>query len=168
MSSSKARSRFLASLAMVSSFLVTLAPAVARAQNAASQTPAESDPPAPRPPLVWGGASLFTVAYLASAAGAATAYTDDAGTYSSRTILWVPAVGPFILMGSVSSAGWDSLLALDGLAQVAGLTLFVYGLATSNHATRAPSATSSEPGLRISVAPFALHGASGAALVGTF
>jgi len=104
--------------------------------------------------LAQAGASLFALTYLASAFVAATGYESGSGTDTSRATLWIPAVGPFITMGSVKAAGQDALLVLDGLSQVVGVTLFVYGLEAK------PSA--------VSVAPSAAHGAPGAALFATF
>jgi len=152
----------------VAALLTTALLAAGTSAHAQTSTTAAAPGPAPTTEtaphsktLVWAGASLFTLTYLASAVGATTAYADDAGTASSRTLLWVPAVGPFIMMGSISGIGWDALLALDGLAQIGGLTLFVYGLAS-------PPARSAADAPKVSIAPFAVRGASGAALVGTF
>jgi hypothetical protein len=63
---------------------------------------------------------------------------------------------------------------LDGLAQVAGLTLFAYGLTQPQpsppgaHPGPAPAQRTGVDRMTLSLAPFALRGASGAALVGTF
>jgi hypothetical protein len=105
-------------------------------------------------PLAQVGASLFALTYLASALVAATGYDSTSGTDTSRAALWIPAVGPFIMLGSVKAAGQDALLVLDGLSQVAGLTLFVYGLESKT--------------LAVSVAPTAARGAPGASLFARF
>jgi hypothetical protein len=104
--------------------------------------------------LARAGASLFALAYLASALSAATGYESTSGTDTSRAALWIPAAGPFIMMGNVKAAGQDALLVLDGLSQVVGLTLLVYGL-------------DAKP-LAVSVAPSTAHGAPGAAFFATF
>ena len=173
----EARSKpVVAGLLSVATMACTAAlPAPAHAQASAAMpaatptTPAAtSDPNVTRPapsPLIWTGATLFTLSYIASAVGATTGYDDDAGLTSSRAILWVPVVGPFIQVGSTSSAGWNILLALDGLAQIGGLTLFVYGIATSPRPTAVRSAPTA---LTLSVSPLIAPGASGATLVGTF
>lgn len=105
-------------------------------------------------PLAWAGASLFALTYLASALVATTGYASASDTDTPRAALWVPAAGPFIMMGRVKAAGQDALLVLDGLSQVAGLTLFVYGL-------------ESKP-LAVSVAPSTAYGAPGAMLFARF
>lgn len=118
------------------------------AQSAASRTPrAESA-------LAWSGASLFALTYLGSALAATTAYATPSGTDSSRAALWIPAVGPWVMLGSRGSAAQDTLVVLDGVAQAVGLTMFVYGLASSPVA--------------VSVTPSAARGAPGAALLATF
>jgi hypothetical protein len=147
---------------------------------------ARAEPPTPAPPpwhegepvppgyhrashvrrgLVAGGASLFVLPYLASAIAATTGYTMDAGTESARGVLWVPAVGPFIMMGSTRSAGLDALLVLDGLAQIGGITLFACGLATPEPVI-APNAPAEPP--RVSLAPLVTRGGSGLVLMGSF
>jgi hypothetical protein len=152
---------------------MTSAPPAARAQAAVPPAPtvavaaAASPPPLPRPrrALVWGGASLFALSYMPSAFSAATGYQADDGTRSSRTAMWVPLVGPFVTLGRTSSAGADTLLVLDGLAQIAGLTLFVYGLASAA-AGISPHDASSH--VTLAIAPLADRRAPGASVVGTF
>ena len=150
---------------------------VARAQTATPQEPAASwhdgDPvPAgyrrvlhPRRDLLAIGASLFVLPYMASAIAATTGYPSDASTDSTRTVMWVPAVGPFVMLGSSSSAAADLFLVLDGLAQLGGLSLFVYSLATPR-----ASLLRDEPerAATITIAPVFARGVSGAALVGRF
>jgi hypothetical protein len=144
----------------------TAPPAPASAPSAStSGGGAKAHASSTRSVLVPIGASLFALPYLASAASAASAYGTDDGTSSSRAALWIPAVGPFIQMGSAGSAGAGVLLALDGLAQVGGLTMLVYGLA-SPPVFFAPSDDRSTP--RISLVPLRASRASGAALFGIF
>ncbi len=137
----------------------------AQAAAAASTEAPSSRPRNAKRALVWAGASLFALSYLAAALVATTGYDTDDGTSSSRDALWVPVAGPFVMMGSASSVGGDVLLALDGLAQIGGLTMFAYGLAT-------PTTTriSGEPHSRVefSIAPVFARGSSGAAIVATF
>jgi hypothetical protein len=113
--------------------------------------------------MVWAGASIFALSYLASAFSATTGYTADDGPMSSRTLLWVPAVGPFVMMGSTSSVAADVILAVDGLAQIGGLTMFVYGLGA-----RGAAHVDTPSGPHVSVAPLVAHRVSGATLVLTF
>jgi hypothetical protein len=147
------------------------APPAAPHALASTPSPSASSGGAPahgsstRSALVPIGASFFALPYLASAASAASAYGTDDGTSSSRAALWIPAAGPFIQMGSAGSAGAGVLLALDGLAQVGGLTMLVYGLA-SPPIFFAPSDDRSTP--RISIMPLRAARASGAALFGIF
>ena len=130
------------------------APALSSREATAQTAPARAVPRRQEAPLAQAGASLFALTYLASALAATTGYGSTSGTDSSRAALWVPAAGPFIMMGSVKAAGQDALLVLDGLSQVAGVTLFVYGLESK------PSA--------VTVVPSVARGAPGAALFATF
>ena len=132
---------------------------------AASAAPSLPPPPRPRTPLVWGGASLFALSYVASSYSATTGYEADDGTTSSRTVMWVPLVGPFVMLGSIHAAGDDALLVLDGLAQIGGLTLFVYGL-TSPASVAAPREASRPATL--SFAPLVDRRMGGASVTGTF
>jgi hypothetical protein len=169
MSSFRAR---LASLALVAS-LGLARPALAQSANATSSAAVTPDPSTSpsadeiRPiarPLMWTGATVFSATYLASAIGATTAYDDEAGTVSSRGFLWIPIAGPFLLIPTTQGAGWDTLLALDGVAQIAGLAIFTTGLALKHMNPKKPVASA----LSVSVAPLVTRGASGAALIGTF
>jgi hypothetical protein len=79
--------------------------------------------------LVITGAILFGVPYLYSAGGAALG-SDAYGSRDNKlAALWVPCLGPFIEMGQTDSASARYILALDGLAQSAGMAMFIYGLA---------------------------------------
>jgi hypothetical protein len=119
----------------------------------------------PRRWLVSAGATLFALSYLGSAAGATTSYDTDDETASSRAALWIPAIGPFLVMGDTKSASADVLLALDGLAQIGGLTMFVYGLALPV-SVLIPKVAGSD--VECSVRLFAMRGAPGGSIEGTF
>jgi hypothetical protein len=96
--------------------------------------------------LVIGGAVLFGSTYLLSAftatVGAANAsencsinmaFGSNQGCNSGNplTALFIPAVGPFIQMAhSGNTAVGNFWLALDGVAQVGGITMFLVGLAS--------------------------------------
>ncbi len=108
---------------------------------------------------------MLALPYLGSALGATTGYDTEDGDTNSRGALWIPLVGPFVVMGDTKSAGVDVVLALDGLAQIAGLTMLIYGLA-SPVVVLIPKVAAGP--MTISVAPLAERGASGASLVGTF
>ena len=157
--------------------LLLAASATAPAAYADPPAPAPSPAAEPAPPpgthpvrrvrraLVAGGASLFAIPYLASAAVAADGYSDATASMSDRGALWIPVVGPFVMMGRTSSAGYDALLVLDGLAQAAGISLFVYGLATPVTVLEPDEA---KPAATIRLAPVVAKGMSGAVLAGTF
>src|SRR5277367_3902028 len=72
-------------------------------------------------PLVWIGASIFSVSYIAAALDATTSYLSDTDITTPHGALWIPVVGPFIVMGKTSGGGNEFLLALDGAAQIGGL-----------------------------------------------
>jgi hypothetical protein len=170
-SSRSSRSRAAIALTLLASVTsLTLDPSRALAQSASStpETSAASPPltstPHARNGLVLGGALLFVLPYIASAIAATTSYTTDSGTEASRGVLWVPAVGPFILLGKASSAAAGVVLVADGLAQVGGLTMFSIGLAMPKSGVGVETRT----GARLSVSPLLLNGASGASLTATF
>jgi hypothetical protein len=76
--------------------------------------------------LIIGGAVTFGVLYLLSAATAAAAddFTDD------LTPLYIPAVGPFITIGTANAEGAGTfLLIVDGIAQSGGLLMAILGIA---------------------------------------
>jgi hypothetical protein len=114
--------------------------------------------------LVAGGGSLFATLYLASALAAADGYDSPDGTSNPRGSLWIPAAGPFIMLGHTTSALADVFLVLDGLGQLGGLTMFVYGIATPK-AILVPADTTTT---KVDVVPLVGAGISGAALVGRF
>ena len=114
--------------------------------------------------LTAGGATLFALSYLASALAATTAYEGDASQTSSRGLLWIPAAGPFMMLGSATAAG-GALAVLDGLAQLGGLTMFAWGLATPSSAS-SPADHETRPA--VSIAPVVIAGASGAMLTARF
>jgi hypothetical protein len=131
-----------------------------------SVVPAVAQPAGAPGVLMRVGASVFALTYLGSSLAATTAFYTDSASSSYRTDLWVPFVGPFAQMASTSSAGLDVLLALDGLAQLGGMAMFVYGVAQTRPVGVASNGPSNAP--RLSLASLAVRGGSGAALVGTF
>lgn len=80
--------------------------------------------------LIVGGAVTFGVTYLFNVIGAAAAH-DANGGGTPADALYAPVIGPFILMGSHSTdtALGKVGLAIDGLAQAAGATMLICGLA---------------------------------------
>jgi hypothetical protein len=82
---------------------------------------------------VVGGAVTLGVMWLISAfvaAGAQDVTNATGGHSNPDAALYVPVVGPFIQMGSTSSALGNMTLLVDGLAQTGGFALLVYGLTT--------------------------------------
>jgi hypothetical protein len=78
--------------------------------------------------LVIGGAVTFGTLYLFTALGASI--SNDAGTPASA--LYIPGVGPFIQLAqcnSPCSATGNFFLAVDGVAQLGGIAMFIAGLA---------------------------------------
>ncbi|MEJ7732346.1 MAG: hypothetical protein WKG00_24470 [Polyangiaceae bacterium] len=78
--------------------------------------------------LLIGGAVTFGALYLISAATASAA--QDAGSGDEFTPLYIPAVGPFVTIGTTNAEGLGTfLLIVDGVAQSGGLLMAVLGLA---------------------------------------
>lgn len=82
--------------------------------------------------MIVGGAVLFGTMYLitgfVAAAGADSATAN--GTSNQYGALWVPGVGPFLQMTNTSTAMGNYVLAIDGLAQCAGLAMLIYGISS--------------------------------------
>ena len=81
--------------------------------------------------LVVGGAVTFGVVYLLGGILPATIGTEAKAT--ELTPLFAPVVGPFITMGTIGNATGTAtarvFLAIDGLAQAAGVAMLIAGLA---------------------------------------
>ena len=99
-----------------------------------------------KPLLVAGGVSLG-VLYLANVAisineqSNSSSFNGFAYFPPRFDALCVPFAGPFIALGNYrnsTEAGTVLLLIADGLAQLAGLTLFVIGLVGEQNPERAP------------------------------
>lgn len=117
-------------------------------------------PPPPRKPFVEGqpapegyrlqtgpnkrmlvaGAAMFGGAYLFSVLGAAFALGEEGPDQDKWAPLFVPVVGPWVTLGTASDQAFNGratdgdelgiLLVLDGVAQAAGLTIFIIGAAS--------------------------------------
>ena len=110
---------------------------------------------------------MFATLYFASALAASDGYNSPDGTSNPRGSLWIPGVGPFIMLGHSSSAIADVFLVLDGLGQLGGLSMLVYGIATPT-TVLVPADTT---GRKLEVVPLVGAGGggvSGAAVVGSF
>lgn len=140
--------------------------------------PPEPPPPPSKAPerqearvLIVTSASVFTLAYLASAIGATTGFDSDTSVDAPRGALWIPAVGPFIAIGTSPHrpAGVTALYALDGVVQVASLSLFVTGLVLQHEGSTSAATAGTHAKLwTLTLAPEWTGGGPGAALVGTF
>ena len=81
--------------------------------------------------LAIGGGVMFGSMYLLSAFGAAVA--SDTGDKNAWPF-WVPAIGPFIAIGTEHNSGAGSssltfLYVIDGLVQTGGLAMLIAGIA---------------------------------------
>lgn len=77
--------------------------------------------------LLIGGAVTFGSLYLLSAITASS--LRDASIADDVTPLYIPAVGPFVTIGTTSSEGLGTfLLIVDGVAQSGGLLMAILGL----------------------------------------
>lgn len=93
--------------------------------------------------MIVGGAVMFGALYLidllvwaggqdsASSCSSTAAYGYSGGNcQNSFNTMWVPAAGPFLQMASSGTSATGSVvLAVDGLAQCAGIAMFIYGIA---------------------------------------
>lgn len=87
--------------------------------------------------LMATGGTVFAVSYLATVISAAAINPDscrlienDLGCRSANWPIYVPLVGPFIQMGYLEGENRNvgrALLAVDGVVQGAGLTMFLIG-----------------------------------------
>jgi hypothetical protein len=112
--------------------------------------------------MIIGGAVTFGVTYGVSAFAAAISAdlrkTDPSSTDISA--LWIPALGPFLLLGQADSSTGKFYLVQLGIAQTAGAIMLVYGLTSPK--------TVLVRNDQLSITPMIVHGASGLAVSGTF
>jgi hypothetical protein len=74
---------------------------------------------------------LYLISILTAAANGDVASADTPPRSNPATALYIPAVGPFIQMGHDNgSATANVFLAIDGIAQSAGVAMFIYGIAS--------------------------------------
>lgn len=117
--------------------------------------------------LVVGGAVLFGTTYLFSALGAAIGADANPGQTNPYSALLIPGAGPFIQMfQSGNSSVGNFFLALDGLCQVGGISMFAIGLAAPKTVLVRNDLANSAP--RLSIVPIVGPDRSGMSLVGTF
>ncbi len=127
----------------------------------------------PSTAFVVGGLVTFGLAYSAAAVTGAVKQDHcgvaNANTSICRTETWplyIPLAGPFIQIGTVQGTDKNTitaLLVIDGVVQVAGVAMFIYGLAHRSELVRY-----SEEKPRLQLAPFAFTNTAGLVAVGTF
>lgn len=118
--------------------------------------------------LVIGGAVTFGVMYLITAfTGALLDSADElAGNTNMFVPLYVPAVGPFIAIGTTgATAGGAFMLALDGVVQCGGLAMGIAGIAAPQSIIVRNDADVSKPSFKVT--PMAVgQGGMGLGIVG--
>jgi|HubBroStandDraft_6_1064221.scaffolds.fasta_scaffold414253_2 hypothetical protein len=97
--------------------------------------------------MVLAGAITFGSTYLVSALTAASLLAADSSDNGGYAALFAPLAGPFAAIGTLHSSGAGTLwLVLDGLGQVAGATMLIYGLAAEEkYLQRTPVAVLTHP-----------------------
>jgi hypothetical protein len=79
--------------------------------------------------LVIAGASVFGGVYLLTCMGAAIAH-DESSNPEQFDPLFIPVAGPFVTIHTADANATGTFgLVIDGLAQTAGLSMFIAGLA---------------------------------------
>ena len=117
---------------------------------------------------VIAGAVVFGSLYLLSTMAAAASSDNHGSSSSSLGALWVPGVGPFIQMASTREATGKYLLAIDGLGQLAGGALFVYGLSSPKIVLVRNDLTAVKAKPKVRPVPMAMGRGAGVGLLGTF
>ena len=121
--------------------------------------------------LVIAGGISFGVTYLAAAGVAVQVQNDEFDRVDEvfededdASVLYIPVVGPFIAAGRLGDrhGGAAAVAAFDGLAQAAGLSMFIAGLAAKEMVLVKEEQTT------VGLAPGAVGTASGMTLVGSF
>lgn len=83
--------------------------------------------------LTIAGISVFGGAYFLSLLGAFSSVSDGGSNSGSYAALFIPVIGPWIVLGTDdSNSGLAGIMVLDGLAQAAGATMFIIGMATGD------------------------------------
>jgi hypothetical protein len=125
------------------------------------------------PGLIWGGVTVWAVAYSAAAITGGVA--NDACTASSslcvtgREILYVPIVGPFAALSGVNGTGsstMKTMLALDGAFQLGGVAMTLTGIILS--ASSSSRAAHAAVERKLIVAPYATGSSAGLGALGHF
>jgi hypothetical protein len=117
--------------------------------------------------LVVGGAVTFGTLYFFSALAAAVSADANPGQSNPLWPMWIPGIGPFIQMTQGSSATGNMFLALDGVAQTAGLAMLFVGL-TSPKTVLVRNDLSADAKPTVRAMPIVGRNMTGVGVVGTF
>lgn len=118
--------------------------------------------------LIVGGAVTFGCLYFISALVAAGNADANSGSSNPAAALWVPGIGPFIQMTKTDSSTANVFLAIDGVAQSAGLAMFIVGLTVPRTVLVRNDLLGKSPKLQLQAVPLVARDMSGAGVVGTF
>jgi len=119
--------------------------------------------------LLISGAALFGVAYIASVTAAAVAGGQELEERENRLdYLFIPVVGPFVAIDSDAPGGETALLAIDGAAQLIGVSLFAISFAVTETIIEPMEYDDEALAPPLFVAPTVGRGFSGVTLTGSF
>ena len=119
--------------------------------------------------LIVGGAVLFGTMYFFSVLVAAGGADSNRGSSNPDAAMWAPAIGPFIQMAQPdSSATGNVLLAVDGLAQTAGLIMLIAGLSSPKTVLVRNDLARNDTKPTVKATPIVGRGMTGVGLIGTF
>jgi hypothetical protein len=119
--------------------------------------------------LIVGGSVLFGTMYFFSVLVAAGGADANRGGTNPEAAMWAPAIGPFIQMAQPdSSATANVLLAVDGLAQSAGLIMLIAGLTSPKTVLMRNDLAKEDTKPMLKATPIVGRGMTGVGVVGTF
>jgi hypothetical protein len=116
--------------------------------------------------LIIGGSITFASLYGISLFAAAIGHDVSDDGSNPVSALYVPVVGPFIQMAKTDSATANLFLAVDGLAQTAGLAMFFYGMTVPKTILVRNDLAEAKP--HVTLAPMIAKGTTGLGVIGTF
>jgi len=137
------------------------AAAIAALSSRASVARADGPERAGRPPLAAAGATIFSLAYIASAVYAADGYSAVDATESDRARLFIPWGGPIAMLWKHPTAIEAGMYIADSVVQLGGAAMFVAGLIPTSDAWKYERSS-------IVVAPIVSPHTAGAFVGGTF
>lgn len=108
----------------------------------------------PRKKLVIAGLSTFVPLYAMSLLFAATYLGNEGLDGSLYTPLFIPAIGPFVTIGTSDAEGFGIItLLLDGVGQLTGVALFAAGMIAQEQYLERSAAASFDPRPEVFVGP---------------